>query len=411
VNKKVATFLSLSLAGFLLMASYGIARPLANSLFLQHFDSTDMLWGMALVPVLVTLLLWPYGLLLSKAGPRWTLALSTLLSIVLLALPVFWPNREFVFFLYIWKEAYVVLLVEQFWAFANSTYSVKGGKRAYGPVLFIGGLGAVTGNQVVSHFSTSLGTWAVYEGSMLFLVPFCFFMLAAFHYGSESFAAQPAARKRSGGTGIGLLASSPYLLSIAAIIGLGQVMAATLDVTFHAKMSDAVTGLDQRSAFEGQFWSYVNAGSMLMQLVTPIVLKLLSVRLLHMLIPLTHMAAVGALLLFPSLATAGIAFAWFKILDYSLFRACKEVLYVPLDFDARYRAKMVIDMVVYRTTKGSAALLLSLVRRVTAVLTAFLPVVAGLSAILWVLFALKIGQDFAKLENVEENSQEPAGGT
>jgi len=188
-------------------------------------------------------------------------------------------------------------------------------------------------------------------------------------------------------------------------------MAATLDVTFHAKMSDAVTGLDQRSAFEGQFWSYVNAGSMLMQLVTPIVLKLLSVRLLHMLIPLTHMAAVGALLLFPSLATAGIAFAWFKILDYSLFRACKEVLYVPLDFDARYRAKMVIDMVVYRTTKGSAALLLSLVRRVTAVLTAFLPVVAGLSAILWVLFALKIGQDFAKLENVEENSQEPAGGT
>ncbi len=48
-------FLPLALAGFSLMASYGIVRPLARALF--SFEARFMLWGMAVTPLLVTLLL------------------------------------------------------------------------------------------------------------------------------------------------------------------------------------------------------------------------------------------------------------------------------------------------------------------------------------------------------------------
>jgi len=41
------------------------------------------------------------------------------------------------------------------------------------------------------------------------------------------------------------------------------------------------------------------------------------------------------------------------VLDYSVFRASKEILYIPLSFDARYRAKEVIDAFVYRGAKGA----------------------------------------------------------
>ena len=52
----------------------------------------------------------------------------------------------------------------------------------------------------------------------------------------------------------------------------------------------------------------------------------------------------------------GLAFALFKTIDYSTFRAAKEILYIPLSFDARYRAKEVIDVFGYRFGKLSLAI-------------------------------------------------------
>jgi len=198
------------------------------------------------------------------------------------------------------------------------------------------------------------------------------------------------------------LFSSGYLGGIAFMVGLGQVMVAILDVIFHQYVELGVAGLDARSAFEGRFWGMVNSGSMLLQLLTPLVLRLLSVRLMHLLIPLSHLALLGVLWLNPTLWAAAAALAWFKIVDYSFFRACKEVLYVPLGFDARYRAKMVIDMVVYRATKGSAALLLSLALQAGVALGALLPGAGVVAGAVWTLFALKTGREFATLR---DNSQ------
>ena len=70
---------------------------------------------------------------------------------------------------------------------------------------------------------------------------------------------------------------------------------------------------------------------------------------------LVHLIAGAALTIAPSLRSGAIAFLLFKALDYSLFRAAKEILYIPLSFDARYRAKQVIDSFGYRFAKGGSA--------------------------------------------------------
>jgi AAA family ATP:ADP antiporter len=406
-----STTVTMAAAGFLLMASHSIARPVANAFFLEFFDSGDMLWGMAAVPLLVTLLLWPYGLSVSRFGPRWTLLLSTALSGLFLAAPMLLYSPASAFFLYVWKDVFVVFLVEQFWARANSTYSVEAGKKVYGVLLFIGGFGAVGGGEAVSLLSPTLGTWTVYAGSFLLLIPFAGIMLAAFARGSAGDGAAGAVRpggapavqsRRGGHTGLSVLARSPYLIAIAAVVGLGQVMAASLDVVFHSHVEQDVLGLDDRASFEAHFWSLTNAASMVLQAATPLVFRVLSVRVAHLVIPLTHAAAGLVLLVHPALWTAGLAFAWFKVVDYSLFRASKEVLYVPLDFDSRYRAKMLIDVGIYRLTKGGAALVLSLGERLAAAAGGFLPLAALAAAGAWGLFALKIGRDFAKIESEGE---------
>jgi ATP/ADP translocase len=68
----------------------------------------------------------------------------------------------------------------------------------------------------------------------------------------------------------------------------------------------------------------------------------------------------------------------FKVLDYSVFRAVKELLYVPLSFDARYRAKEIIDAFVYRASKGmTAGALAGVGRFVVLPMVTFPAVIAG----------------------------------
>jgi ATP/ADP translocase len=384
------------------MASYGVVRPLARAVF--SFEAQYMLWGMAATPLLVTLIIWPYGKALSYLGPRKTVLWCTSLSALLLALPLLIRHPYLTFFLYVWKDVYVVLLVEQFWSLANSMHTVAAGKRRFGVLLFIGGLGAVFGNLLVALLSEPLGAWTVYQGAILFLLPFAFFISRAHHALGAPEPARGTSEKPVG-AGFDLLSRSPYLLTIAAIVALGQVMAGALEVVFTQHVEEvygiaggAAHAQDARAAFEGRFWTWVNLGSMSMQLVTPLLLGILAIPVVHLLIPFTHLVAIGVLLVYPSLPTAAFAFAWFKVVDYSLFRASKEVLYVPLDFHARYRAKMIIDMTIYRTAKGGSGLILYLLGTLAATFGRLLTVAALGSAALWALFAWKIRDGFAKLD-------------
>ncbi|MCX5783918.1 MAG: hypothetical protein NTW04_05735, partial [Elusimicrobia bacterium] len=86
------------------------------------------------------------------------------------------------------------------------------------------------------------------------------------------------------------------------------------------------------------------------------------------------------LLFFPSLPMAAFTFATIKFLDYSVFRASKEVLYIPLSYDARYRAKQVIDAFTHRAAKGITTGMLSLAKLAFGTLPAFLYPVIGIFA-------------------------------
>jgi len=373
--------------GFSLMVSYGMVRPLSNSLFSDLVGPQNMFWGMALVPIVVTAVMIPYARAISGLGPRRTLALSTLISAALLLVPILFRGREGAFGLYLWREAYIVLLVEQFWAFANSSVDTRTGKRLYGLLLVVGGLGAIAGNGIVSLLAEAVGSWNLLAAAAATLVPFLWAMDGAHRSVPEAAAAaRPAPGSSRGHLGLGLFRSHPRLVYLAAIVALGQVFSATMDVTFHIHLKEAFPDVDLRAAREAAFWAAVNGGSMLVNIVAPAILAAVSLRRLHLLYPLGHLAAAIAAVLFPGFWTAALALAWFKIIDYSLFRSSKELLYIPLPFDARYRTKMLIDMVVYRFSKGGGALVLAALGAATLGGGLLLPLIATACAGAWAGF-------------------------
>jgi ATP/ADP translocase len=93
----------------------------------------------------------------------------------------------------------------------------------------------------------------------------------------------------------------------------------------------------------------------------------------------------------PLLPVLGAAFFISKTVDYSVFRASKEVLYVPLPFTARYRGKLTIDALIYRSTKGVVSALLSLAGLVAGVLPLRLyPLLAAVFGGFWNRISLRL---------------------
>ena len=102
--------------------------------------------------------------------------------------------------------------------------------------------------------------------------------------------------------------------------------------------------------------------------VCPFLLSRVPLRRIHGAIPLLFGLAALAAVAFPILPVLGAAFFISKTVDYSVFRAAKEVLYIPLSFTARYRAKMTVDALIYRSSKGVVSALLSFSGRAFGIL-------------------------------------------
>ena len=167
---------------------------------------------------------------------------------------------------------------------------------------------------------------------------------------------------------LSILKENRTVLYIALIIFATQVVATVLDLNFARLVAEALPDKDLRTAYLGGFWMKVNIFSFSMQfLLTPILLRRIPIRGIQAAIPAVHLAACALLLVNPQLGAAALAFLLFKGMDYSIFRASKETLYIPFSYDTRYRAKQVADAFTYRFSKGLTAIVLSAVSAATVI--------------------------------------------
>lgn len=158
------------------------------------------------------------------------------------------------------------------------------------------------------------------------------------------------------------------LRRLAVIILLTQVISTVLDLNLSRMVEATIPSTDERTRWFGGLYAQINFWSAFGQFIaTPVLLNLVPLRAIHLAIPMIH-AAMGMLTLFlPSRASAAAALTVFKVFDYSLFRGAKELLYVPLSYDARYRAKELIDAFGYRASKGIVSAGLAIAGRIVAI--------------------------------------------
>jgi AAA family ATP:ADP antiporter len=393
----------MALSAFFTLIGYEFIRSAATVLFKDAYGADQLPIVMAIMPLAVFVGVAGYGSLLSRIGPRKTLRVTGLIAaaiIFLCFLAISGGSRVFTGILYIVKEFYIVLLIEQCWSYINSSLSGESARRLNGPITGIAGIGGAIGGMMVAQFAEPLGTENLLLVAVFSIIPALLVAETAYQLYGE-----PVAPEKSSTTmGWSLFKESRILRYLLAIVVASQIVSAVLDLKFQELLSIRFLGeTDKETAFQGWFFGTLNSCVLVLQFIlAPILLSLFSLRLIHIMMPLIHSIAILMAIIEPTVFSVGLAFFLFKAFDYSIFRAAKEIIYIPMSFDTRYRAKEVIDVFGYRTGKGGSSVLIVLAQRAGLLMGSYYTWIALAITGAWLLLIFPLTADVKKLESETE---------
>jgi ATP:ADP antiporter, AAA family len=317
---------------------------------------------------------------------------------------------------WVWASILIVVCMTHFWMTVNELFNPREAKRLIGFISSGGIVGGVLGGSVaVSMTKANLAVYLLPLACGLILA--CVFVVQAIYRDrpkqpSEAQRVmpgkgQPDAPKVGFKSSFNAVRKSSYLTLIAAIVAIGIIVSTFIEFQFDSAAAFKYPNAKNMQVFFGFFFGgmplfafFVNA------FLTGKLLKKMKVTLL--LAPMTLLAGSLAILvtpfswLYPTLFTRGCD----ESLDFSLKQTLREILYIPVASDLKFKTKPFIDMFISRAAKVAAALILlafALIqnKEVDYLTPVFDPGLAkSLSWIViaflipWAVFSLKIGREY-----------------
>ena len=284
---------------------------------------------------------------------------------------------------YVFVDIFSVVLVEQFWSLANTITATEQGKRSYWFVGTGGLVGGVLGGWTASFLVETAGLST--EGLLLSCAA-TLGLAFAVNVGMSRAGVYPPATARppqsEAAAGWRALARDRYLLLIAAALLCAQLAQPLVEFQFISRVEAVYTEKDARTAFFGQFFGIMGLVSIAVNMtLTPLVHRLSGAIAGMMVQPVLIAFGSAAFMLSPTLGVVSALKIADRGLSYSINRASKELLYIPVDPVLTYQAKAWIDMLGYRLFKvlGSLFILLA---------TGWLPVELSVPELGWITFAV-----------------------
>lgn len=349
----------LAIMVFFTLGTYALARPAVESLFLETHGAARLpfAWLGVALGVVATVTL--YNRWAARADLVRVYGASSALSALVLIALLLMRSVDLsaaVFALYLWKDIYIVVLIETFWAQANSAVPADRAKRIYGLFCVLGSIGGMSGNLLAGFVAQTLGTeWVLYIAAVVLLaVGLGCRMLLAKIGTQDTERPDPPSFK----AGFTVLRHSRTLWLLMALVAISQVVITLIDYQMNIALERVYPDTDGRTAIIGRIYAAIDFVAMGLQLATGPILRALGVSAVLLLIPSLLGGAVAGFALLPRFALIAGAKVASKAFDYSLFRAAKEILYIPLNHAERTQGKALVDICSYRVAKGACSLLL-----------------------------------------------------
>jgi ATP:ADP antiporter, AAA family len=258
---------------------------------------------------------------------------------------------------FIWTSVYNLFVVSVFWSFMADLFTNAQAKRLFGFVAAGGSTGALVGPVLATALARPLGpaSLLLLSASFMAIAVLCIHRLIAWSAGQRTAALDRPWAHEARPLGGGVLAAfplvlrSPYLLGVSLFMLLFTTASTVLYFQQAQIVRDAFESAAERTAVFAAVDLAVNALTIAIQvLLTGRVVRALGVAGTLALIPGLLGAGFLALGIAPVLAVILAVQIVRRAGDYAVTRPARELLYVVLGREEKYKAKSFIDTVVYR---------------------------------------------------------------
>lgn len=393
---------------FLVMAGYFILRPIRDQMGVA--GGVNNLPWLFTGTLLAMLAINPLFAMLVSRWPRPRFVAFSYRALMLCLLGFYlalvgmpeahqvWIGRVF----FIWVSVFNLFAVSVFWAVMADVFQSEQSRRLYGVIAAGGSLGALVGGLLTSGLVAAIGAPALLLVSLVTLELALWCMFAINHrVNLVAAAAQRPQDEVIGGSaldGFRMALRSPYLLGMC-----GYMLLYTIGSTFlyflQAQVVDAtIDGKAAQTAYFANVDVWVNGLTLLLQLfLTGRLMARIGVGLTLAALPLISIIGFMGLGLMPVLAAVVVFTVARRVTNFALSRPARETLFVPLSRGEKYKAKNLIDTVVYRVGDQLGAwtngLLVWLGFGIAGIAWSAVPL-AGL----WLLLSLWLGRRYRELQ-------------
>ena len=424
------TALLLACNGFLLLAAYYAIRPLRSALLLPvevTLPGGTVLGGPEITSyagaVLAALFLGivpAYGAFASRVNRIRLINYVTLFFVAnlvgfyLLASTGAYPTLTGIAFV-LWVGIFNLMVVAQFWSFANDLYTPEAGKRLFAIVGFGGSIGAVAGALITRNLIPMLG-------ALPMMLVACGALLAALALTNlihvrdrqrprtEQQVAKENAEPLGKIGGFQLLLRDHYLL----FIGLLTLTVQVVNTNGNYLLNEAVAQMARTRIADGtagglseldligsymagvDFWQ--NALSMLIQFfLVSRIFKWLGVGGALFVLPVVALGSYSIFALAPALALIRAAKVVENATDYSLQNTLRRALFLPTSREAKYKALQAVETFFWRAGDMLSGLVtLIVVQWLALSIQAYAAVNIAL-VVIWLFVAARLARENRRL--------------
>ncbi len=330
----------------------------------------------------------------------------------------FGTQSAFLSYVYwVWAGVLVTVLVTQFWMIVIEVFNPREAKRLIGFCGSGGILGGILGGLLAGFLTRSnLSNLLLPLACGVLLV--CIFVVRAIFIlwqKQPSFARQTEqkreffdSRKFGFKDSFRAVRKNRYLVVIAVLVVITVIVSTFIDFYFSSAVDDHFTNKEAMQAFFGLFYAGLLTFAFFVNIfLTSFLLRNFRIRLTLLLTPVTLFIGALAAIFAPfTLSTAVLIKSADEGLGFSLQQSVRELLYIPVSSELKFKTKPFIDMFINRFAKVLAAILLflfalTLEKKVEYLTPVFDPGLAkdllwGVIAflILWIMFSLKIYKEY-----------------
>lgn len=397
---------------FLLLTSYYLIKPVREALILSGGGAEAKSYLVAAMAVILFFVVGAYAKLVSRYER--TRLISVVTSVFIACLIVFWalsrmnvPYLGIAFF--IWVGIFSVMVVAQFWSYANDVYNNDAGKRLFPLVAFGGSFGAFAGAYIATWLLKYINVYEMLlvAGGLLGVCIVLTRVISARVWGKAAMEARQrelTAKAERGETGkqkeslgfdmlfrykyIGLIALLILLLNLVNTTGeyiLGSLVEdhgkATAEEVIQAAIGSGTTAAigdqefgdptatETREEIEGNvigrfyadFFLWVNLLGMFLQLfVVGRLIKWFGIKAGLLWLPVIALGTYALIFFAPVIRFARIGKTAENASDYSVNKTTIQMLFLPTTHEIKYKAKQVTDSFMQRVGDVGSAIVVFL---------------------------------------------------